>query len=300
MIQFFLQIVGETYLKELVLAPLNLGSIFSAWFRKEPCRTTRFFGGCMPVFLMSSALLLASLFVFPAQGQANSKEEQAEKILNQMDDMYRGDSSRGKLTMVVNTEHWNRTIRLEFFSKGEDKSLIRILSPKKEKGTTTLRVAEDMWNYLPKVKRVIKVPVSMMGGSWMGSHFTNDDLVKQSRMAEDFTYTLSFDGERNGQRVLEVTCIAKEDAAVVWGKIVVEVRSEDLLPLSTRFFDEDLELSRIMTFSDIRLFGKRKLPAVMTIRPQNKPSEYTQVRYEEVDFDASVADAIFSRRNLER
>ena len=130
--------------------------------------------------------------------------------------------------------------------------------------------------------------------------FTNDDLVKQSRMADDFTYTLSFEGERNGQKVSEVTCLAKEDAAVVWGKVVVEVRSDDLLPISTKYYDEDMELSRIMTFSEIRLFGKRKLPAVMTIKPQDKPNESTQVRYEDVDFDASVADSLFSRRNLER
>jgi len=231
----------------------------------------------------------------PLQGPARAKV-----ILDKMDDMYRGDSSTGKITMIVNTEHWKRTLQLEFFNKGEDKSLMRILSPKKEKGTTTLRVAKDMWNYLPKVKRVIKVPVSMMGGSWMGSHFTNDDLVKQSRMVDDFIYTLSFEGERNGIKVSEVTCLAKEDAAVVWGKVVVKVRAADLLPISTKYYDEDMELSRVMTFSDIRLFGKRKLPAVMTIVPQDKPKESTQVRYENVDFDASVKDSVFSRRNLER
>ena len=134
----------------------------------------------------------------------------------------------------------------------------------------------------------------------MGSHFTNDDLVKQSRMADDFTYTLSFEGERNGVKVSEVTCIAKEDAVVVWGKVVVEVKSDDLLPISVGYYDEDVELTRVVTFSDIRLFGKRRLPAVMTIIPQDKPKESTQVRYEDVDFDATVDDSVFSRRNLER
>ncbi len=202
--------------------------------------------------------------------------------------------------MTVSTEHWKRTLQLEFYNKGKDQSLIRILSPKKEKGTATLRVKKDMWNYLPKVKRVIKVPVTMMGGAWMGSHFTNDDLVKQSRMADDFTYQLTFEGKRAGREVKEVTCIAREDAAVVWGKVVVEVLAKDSMPVAIRYYDEDLELIRTMEFGEFKTFGGRYIPALMKIVPKDKPGEYTEVRYDKLDFDAVIPDAIFSRRRLER
>lgn len=111
-----------------------------------------------------------------------------------MDDLFRGKSSQGLMTMTVVTKHWKRTLTMQWWSKGKDRSLVRILAPKKEAGTATLRVGNDVWNYLPKVKRVIKLPSSMMSGSWMGSHFTNDDLVKESRMADDYTFKITFQG----------------------------------------------------------------------------------------------------------
>ena len=122
----------------------------------------------------------------------------AEKILDNVDDLYRSNASHGILTLSVTTVNWQRTLTLEQWSKGEDKSLIKILKPKKEKGLATLRVDKNMWNYLPKVKRVVKIPSSMMSSSWMGSHFTNDDLVKQSRMTEDYTFSITFEGMNDG------------------------------------------------------------------------------------------------------
>ena len=170
-------------------------------------------------------IIIGALLCSPVATAAESQDARIDKMLNAVDDLYRGESSSGKMTMTVVTRHWKRTLQMEFHNKGTDRALVRILAPRKEKGTTTLRVKKDMWNYLPKTDRIIKVPVSMMGGSWMGSHFTNDDLVRQSRMADDFTYTLSFEGDRNGAKVSEVTCIAKEDAVVVWGKVIVEVKN---------------------------------------------------------------------------
>ena len=116
-----------------------------------------------------------------------------KKILDDVDDLYRSNASHGILTLSVTTVNWQRTLTLEQWSKGKDKSLFKILKPKKEKGLATLRVDKNVWNYMPKVKRVVKIPSSMMSSSWMGSHFTNDDLVKQSRMADDYTFSITFE-----------------------------------------------------------------------------------------------------------
>ncbi len=233
-------------------------------------------------------------------GPEEKSDAGARKILDRVDDLYRGLSSHGKMAMKVKTEHWSREMKIEAWSKGKKKSLMRILSPRKEKGMTTLKSGENIWNYLPKVKRVIKVPSSMMGGSWMGSHFTNDDLVKESRMAEDFTFTKSFEGERDGVKVEEVACIPKADAAVVWGKVVVLVREADGQPLWIKYYDEDLELARTMTFSGFKKFSGRLVPSIMLIVPADKPEEFTQVTYLEMAFDVKLADRLFSLRNLQR
>jgi outer membrane lipoprotein-sorting protein len=244
-------------------------------------------------------LLLAWSVAGVAQA-GESKKLTPKEILDYVDDLYRGESSYGKMTMKVQTEHWTREMKLEGWSEGKEKSLFRILAPKKEKGMATLKSGENIWNYLPKVKRVIKLPSSMMGGSWMGSHLTNDDLVKESRMAEDYDFENTFRGERDGREIIEITCNPKPKAAVVWGKVVVVVRESDYMPLKVQYYDEDMELARTMTFEDIKKMGGRTIPVVIRIVPADKPDEYTLFTYEKVEFDIKLKKGIFSLRNLQR
>jgi outer membrane lipoprotein-sorting protein len=240
--------------------------------------------------------LLAYLGVRPVLAERLS----AKDILDKVDDLYRGTSSHGKMTMEVITTHWTRTLSLEFWSKGKDKSLVRILAPLKEKGSATLRSGNEIWNFLPKVNRVVKLPSSMMSASWMGSHFTNDDLVKQSRFADDYDFKITYEGMRDGVDVVELTCIPKPEAPVVWGKVEVVVRRSDYLPVVMRYYDEGLHLARTMTFSNFKELSGRSLPTVMTLTPEDKPGEKTEVRYEEISFDVSLSDEVFSLRNLQQ
>lgn len=224
----------------------------------------------------------------------------AREILDHVDDLFRGRSAHGNATMTVTTAHWTRTLSLEFWSEGKERSLIRILAPQKEKGTATLKVGTDMWNYLPKVRRVVKLPSSTMSASWMGSHFTNDDLVKESRMTEDYTFETTFEGERDGRRVIEITCVPKPEAAVVWGKVVVVVRAADLMPLTVDFYDEDLGIARKLTYDEVARLGGRELPSRLTMVPADKPAESTVVRYDAIQFDVTLDSDTFSLRTLER
>ena len=222
------------------------------------------------------------------------------QILDKVDDLFRSNSSRAFATMTVTTAHWKRSLSLEMWSKGKEKSLVRVLAPKKEKGTTTLRSGNDIWNYLPKVKRVIKLPSSMMAASWMGSHFTNDDLVKESRMADDYTFELTFSGEREGQEIVELTCHPKPEAAVVWGKVIVRALRNEYLPIFIKYFDEDLRLARTMTFSEVAQLGGRTIPSLVIMVPEDKPKESTVIHYEQMDFDIDLKDSFFSLRTLQR
>lgn len=244
-------------------------------------------------------LLVIGTLIWSA-AYAETKPLTAKAILDHVDDLFRGVSSYGTFSMKVVTEHYTREMSLEAWSKGKDYSLIRILEPKKEKGTATLKAENNIWNYLPKVNRVIKVPSSMMGGSWMGSHFTNDDLVKESRMADDYTYDISFQGERNGQRLIDLTLIPKPEAAVVWGKVVVTVREEDWMPLGVDFYDEEMGLARSLAYSDIKKFNGRVLPARLRVNPTDKPGEYTEIIYHRIEFDLDLADDLFTLRNLQK
>lgn len=249
------------------------------------------------IFGLGVALLMAVLLVGPARAATPTS---AKEILDRVDDLFRGKSSHGRMVMTVTTANWKRSLTIEAWSEGKDKSLLRILAPTKEKGTATLRSGNDIWNYLPKVNRIIKLPSSMMGSSWMGSHFTNDDLVKESRMADDYTFTVSFEGQRAGRKVIEITCLAKPEAVVVWGKLVVAVQAEDYMPLELAYYDEDLKKARTMRFEDVGLLGGRRLPKRLVVTPADKPGESTEVTYQEMSFDLSLPADLFTLRSLQQ
>jgi len=246
-------------------------------------------------------ILLANIFIFIIfSNYANAYTLDPEKILDGVDDLYRSNSSHGIITLSVTTVNWKRTLTLEQWSKGEDKSLIKILKPKKEKGLATLRVDKNVWNYMPKVKRVVKIPSSMMSSSWMGSHFTNDDLVKQSRMTEDYTFSITFEGTREGKDIIEITCIPNKDAAVVWGKVEVIVFRDDYIPIRMIYYDEDLLLSRTLEFTNIEMMDGKIIPTMMSMIPTNEPGESTTVKWEEIQFDVTIDDEFFSLRKLQQ
>jgi outer membrane lipoprotein-sorting protein len=222
------------------------------------------------------------------------------EVLDRIDDLFRGESSEGEMTMDIVTDRYSRTLTLRMWTEGEDRTLVRILEPKKERGVSTLRNGNDMWNYLPKVKRTVKLNSSMMSKSWLGSDFTYDDFIKESRMREDYTYDITFYGERDGAEQVELTCYPREDAAIVWGKVVVVVLKQDYMPLKIEYYEEDREtLARVMAFSDVRDFGARKLPARMIVSRPSKPGQSTTVVYSDLVFDLDIPDETFSIRNLQ-
>lgn len=185
-------------------------------------------------------LLLLTGSATPAPDQEESPAiDRAKKILRHIDDLWRGPSSYGILSMQVKTVHYTRNMRLEAWSKGKEKTLVRILEPLKEKGTATLKSDNSMYSYLPRTDRTVRLTSGMMMGSWMGSHFTNDDLVKESRMEEDYDPTITFEGERDGRKVIEFTLIPKPDSPVVWGKVVLLVQSEDDIPLNETYSERN-------------------------------------------------------------
>jgi outer membrane lipoprotein-sorting protein len=215
---------------------------------------------------------------------AGAAEPTVAELLEATDDVGRGDSSVA-------------TMKMQAWSQGTERSLIRILEPAKDAGVTTLKVDDNMWNYLPKVDRVMKIPAGMMSGSWMGSHFTNDDLVREVRLSEDYTFTLDAKPADNPEGVYVITLVPKPDVPVVWGKVVVRVLPSKV-PLDVRYFDEEGVLARTMAFSDPVDFGRGLMPRKMTLIPAGVDGEYTAITYEKVDFTTAVDASMFSLQNL--
>jgi len=215
-------------------------------------------------------------------------------VMNKIDDQYRGSKSHGVMSMRVKTKRYERSMSLETWSLGKDYSLVRILKPKKERGTATLKARKTLYTYLNKTDRTIKITSAMMGGSWMGSHFTNDDLMHDSRLADDFNIRrLKSPADR-----YRFELIAKPKAAVVWGKIEIAVRRSDLQPLSQLFFDERGRKVRILEFSEYKDTGERIMPTRMVMKPLDGSGEYTEVKWNDIDFNVKLKKGFFSIQNL--
>ena len=231
---------------------------------------------------------------------ASDELSRAKSILRTIDDLWRGDSSYGRFTMHVKTQHYSRSLQMEGWSKGTEQTLMRIIKPLKEKGTATLKSGNTIYTYLPRTDRTIRLTSGMMMGSWMGSHFTNDDLVKESRMEEDYIPSISFEGLKEGKQVIIFELKPHADAAVVWGKLELMVTKKDFLPVYEKYYDEDLKLARTLLFDKLKMLAGKPRPSVMRLIPADKPGEYTEFVYDSLQLNIPLQDNLFSLANLKR
>lgn len=243
-----------------------------------------------------TALAVASLLC-AAAAAAQPADPPLDVLMRATDDAMRGDSSESRITMRIKTERWQRELRLHVVSEGTETALIRIEAPAKERGTATLKVEQNIWNYLPKVDRTIKVPGSMMQAAWMGSHFTNDDLVHESRYSEDFECAYrERPADRAGHWV--VRCIPLPDAPVVWGAIDARFRAQDMLLDQAEYFDERDRLVRTVRYEDFGPLGGRTLPRRLRVIPADDADEFTEIVYEEHAFNVDLPPGTFSLQSL--
>lgn len=215
-------------------------------------------------------------------------------LIRTVEEQYSGESSEIELEMTIKTGHWERHLTMESWSLGREHFLVRILAPVKEKGVATLKVEREVWNYLPKVDRVIRIPPSMMGGAWMGSHITNDDLVKANHIDEDYDFALLAEDDQGWT----IEGIPRPEAAVIWGKLIYRLLKEPLVPVDIEYFDEEGVLIRRIIFDDVQTVSGRTIPLRMTVLPVEKPEEMTLMHYKKVNFDIDLEKSYFSLGRL--
>ncbi len=222
----------------------------------------------------------------------------SDEIVKTLENNINGKTAQMDITMTVDTSKTTRSMKISSFSIGSDKSFIKILYPKKDKGITFLKIDHNMWQYVPKIERIIKIPSSMMLQSWMGSDFSNDDLVKESSISKDYYAKLL--EENDTTYILELT--AKEEASVVWGKLILEVSKKYLLPKSIKYYDEDNLLIRILTYNKIKKFEDRYYPTYWEMIPktEDKKGHKTTMQIENAIFDKKIDSSYFSKNALKR
>lgn len=227
-----------------------------------------------------------------------SQQLSAKEIIKKADDKGRGQTSKGEMTLTIVRPDWSRTISMKSWSKGTELSLIYITAPVKEKGQVFLKRQKDMWNWVPTIERMIKIPPSMMMQSWMGSDYTNDDLVKESSIVVDYTQNLLGKEVVRNLECYKIELIPLPDAPVTWGKVITWITVEGFNQWKAEYYDEEMELVNIMNSYNIKRLGDREIPTKMEIEPSDKKGNKTVLEITYMVYNQPIADSFFSQQNM--
>ncbi|HHC7403552.1 TPA: outer membrane lipoprotein-sorting protein [Vibrio parahaemolyticus] len=227
-----------------------------------------------------------------------SYAESAFDIVQKSDQAMRGKSSYSEATMEIVRPDWTRSMTMKSWTKGSELSLVLVTAPAKDKGSASLKRHREMWNWVPSIERVIKIAPSMLSQSWMGSDFTNDDLINQSSIVVDYQHALLGNDSFEGDKVWVIEATAKPDAPVVWNKVTLWISQSTYLQRKVEFYDEFDERVNVLTTYDVKELGGRKIATRIEMKPVDKPGNKTIFTTHQAQFDFDINDDFFSQQQM--
>ncbi|EKF6807517.1 outer membrane lipoprotein-sorting protein [Vibrio parahaemolyticus] len=243
---------------------------------------------------MPKAVAALFLLLFTSLSYAES----AFDIVQKSDQAMRGKSSYSEATMEIVRPDWTRSMTMKSWTKGTELSLVLVTAPAKDKGSASLKRHREMWNWVPSIERVIKIAPSMLSQSWMGSDFTNDDLINQSSIVVDYQHALLGNDSFEGDKVWVIEATAKPDAPVVWNKVTLWISQSTYLQRKVEFYDEFDERVNVLTTYDVKELGGRKIATRMEMKPVDKPGNKTIFTTHQAQFDFDINDDFFSQQQM--
>ncbi|MCX6325661.1 MAG: outer membrane lipoprotein-sorting protein [Bacteroidia bacterium] len=250
---------------------------------------------------MKKLLLIVTIIYVSAANIFNISAQtvSATDIVRKADEKFNGEkSSIMVMSMTIIRPTWQRSVEFKNWSLGKDFALTLITAPAKDIGQTFLKRGTEMWSWNPSISRLIKLPPSMMSQGWMGSDYTNDDILKESSIVTDYTHEIIGEENIGGRICYKIKMVAKEDAAVVWGHQIRWIDKKELLILKAELYDEDGYLVRTESGSDIKLMDGRVIPARLELTPAEEKGNKTVVEIKDIKFNVSIEDGFFSQQNM--
>jgi outer membrane lipoprotein-sorting protein len=226
--------------------------------------------------------------------------QNAKEIVQKASDLSSGKTSQGINIMKLVRPNWEREVSMKVWSKGLDYYMILITSPARENGQVFMKRNNEMWNWIPSINKMIKIPPSMMAQSWMGSDFTNDDLLKESSIVVDYEHKIIGSESIDGYDCYKLELIPKPEAAIVWGKVILWISKDKYYQLKAEYYDEIDELINTMHGSEIKKVGDRTLPTKLIMIPADKEGNQTILKLEKMEFDKNIPESFFSQQQMKR
>ena len=249
---------------------------------------------------MKRISILAGILITALGLMSFTADPPAKEIIKKADAKLRGETSIATLKMSIVRPSWTREMTMKSWSKGTEYSLILVTAPARDKGTAFLKREKEIWNWQPTIDRTIKLPPSMMMQSWMGSDFTNDDLVRESSVVEDYTHVSMGTEAIEGRTCYKIEMTPKPDAPVVWGKIMIWIDKEEYMQMKSEFYDEDGYLVNTMLGKAPKEFDGKLLPSRMEVIPEDEEGHKTVIEYLNMEFDEPIKEQFFSIQNMKR
>ncbi|MFC1731558.1 outer membrane lipoprotein-sorting protein [candidate division KSB1 bacterium] len=226
--------------------------------------------------------------------------QDAKEIIKKADDKSRGLSSKGEMSMTIIRPKWTRKVTMKTWSKGSEYFLIYVKSPQKDAGQVFLKREKEMWNWIPSIERTIKIPPSMMMQSWMGSDFTNDDLVQESSIVKDYNHKLLGTETVREKECYKIELKPKPDAPVVWGKIISWITKDGYDQWKALYYDEDGYLVNSENSYNIKKMDDRSIPTKIEIIPAGKKGQKTVLEFTYMQFNITLEESFFSQQNMKK
>ncbi len=203
-----------------------------------------------------------------------------------------------ELSVDIIRPSWNKKIELKTWAKGTDYAMAYIIAPERDKGTVFLKTKDDVYNYLPKVKKVIKMPMNLLSQNWMGTDMTTDDLIKGSQFSADYIPKLVSEESISGRSSYKIELLPKPDADVLWGKVLLWVDKTSYNQMQMKFYDEDLDLVHTIVGSNLKVLGGKLVVSKYVMTPADKKGYKTTLTYESLDFKQKLSVNFFTKENM--
>ncbi|NLR58170.1 outer membrane lipoprotein-sorting protein [Chitinophaga polysaccharea] len=236
--------------------------------------------------------------IFSILSFLRSFAQDAREIVKKADEKMRGSTMQAEMVIKIIRPAWSREMQCKIWMKGNNLAMILLTAPAKDKGIVFLKRKKEVWNWMPVLERNIKLPPSMMGQSWMGTDFTNDDLIKESSTVEDYDHTIMGDTVIQDRSCYIIRMIPKPSAAIIWSKVILCIDKKDFLELHSRFYDDDGQLINTMNSYDIKLMHDRIIPTRFEMIPADKKGQRTEMIYKSMLYNAPIDDDFFSTEKM--
>lgn len=240
------------------------------------------------------------IFVMAESSLYGQSQLTAKEIIEKADDKVRGKTNKSILEMQIIRPTWQRDISMKSWSNGLDYSMTYITSPARDKGQVFMKRKTEMWNWMPSIGRMVKIPASMMSQGWMGSDYTNDDILKESSIVVDYKHSLAGEEEVEGLNCYKIEMQPKEEAAVIWGKVYKWITKDEFIQIKSEYFDEDNELVKSDFGYDFKMMDGRLIPTRIEIVPAGEEGKKTVLFMKEIEFDIEIDESYFSQQNMKR